>query len=468
MPDRADELADSTDAPVPEPGKQLNRERRAWYFYDWATSVFSTTVITVFLSPYLTGIAESWAQANGQTCGGDNSCFVYPLGITVNTGSIFAYTLSLATILQVVVLPVVGAIADASQQKRRMLAIFSTVGALCTASLFLVTGTNYLLGVGLFLIANIAYGSSIVVYYSWLPEIAGPDERDKVSSRGWAFGYLGGGLLLALNLVLFLNAEALGISDGDAVRICLASAGIWWLGFSIVTLTGLRQHRKPISAVRTSGALVAGFKQLGHTLRDIRTFPKTLFFLIAYLMYNDGIQTVANVAGEYGREELGIEQSNLITAILMVQFIAFFGALGLGLLARKIGALKTVKLSLVLWIVVLAIAYFIPYGAVLQFFLVAGAIGFVLGGSQALSRSLFSQMIPPGKEAEYFSFYEISERGTSWLGPLLYGLIFQLTGSYRYSVIAMVVFFAIGLLLLSRFDARAAIREAGNTPPAVI
>lgn len=442
-----------------KPSPRLRKERRSWYFYDWATSVFSTTVITVFLAPYLTGIAENAADSAG---------YIHPLGIPVVPGAFFGYVLSVSTVIQVIVLPIVGGIADHSQRKKLMLGILSYTGALCTAALFFVQGSNYVLGAGLFVLANVAYGSSIVVYYSWLPELAGPNERDEVSSRGWAFGYLGSGLLLALNLVLFLNAEPLGLTDGEAVRICLASAGVWWAIFTIIPIVGLRAHQRAEGHEHGIGVLTGGFRQLRTTFKDMRNYPKTLFFLGAFLLYNDGIQTVANIAGQYGDRELGLERSTLITAILLVQFIAFAGALLMGLVARRLGALKTVQWSLVLWIGVLIGAYFLGKNQAVQFFIAAIFIGFVLGGSQALSRSLFSQMIPHGKEAEYFSFYEISERGTSWLGPLLYGVIYQITGSYRYAVIALVIFFILGLALLSRFDARAAILEAGNTPPTVV
>lgn len=451
---------DGTAALEERPQSSTPRERRGWYFYDWATSVFSTTVVTVFLAPYLTGIAEAAA-------GGPDGR-IHPFGIPVAPGSFFSYVVSISTVVQVIVLPIIGAIADRTQRKKPMLAVLAYLGAFATMGLFFVTGDQYMLGAGLFVFANVAYGASIVVYYSYLPEIAAPDERDAVSSRAWAFGYLGGGVLLGLNLVLFLNAESLGISDGDAVRICLASAGVWWALFTVIPLLALRRHQPAQSNERGFAVLTGGFRQLAETFRHMRHYPKTIYFLFAYLLYNDGIQTVANVAGQYGEKELGLERGTLISAILLVQFVAFFGAVALGLLAVRIGALRTVLGSLILWVITLCFAYFISAGNALQFFLVAVAIGFVLGGSQALSRSLYSQLIPRGKEAEYFSFYEISERGTSWLGPLIYGLVFQFTGSYRYAIIALIAFFVAGFLLLLRFDARKAILEAGNVPPANI
>jgi UMF1 family MFS transporter len=213
---------------------------------------------------------------------------------------------------------------------------------------------------------------------------------------------------------------------------------------------------------------VDGFRQLWHTLKGLRAYPLTLLFLAAYLIYNDGIQTVIALAATYGTEELRLDDDVLVPTILMVQFLAFAGAIGMGRLALRIGAWKTVLLSLVLWTVVLAAAYALPAGRALPFVALGAGIGIVLGGSQALSRSLFSQLIPKGREGEYFGLYEISDKGTSWLGPLLFGVAYGATGSYRVAIISLVVFFALGFLLLLAVPMRRAILAAGNTPPRVL
>jgi MFS transporter, UMF1 family len=250
------------------------------------------------------------------------------------------------------------------------------------------------------------------------------------------------------------------------VRICLASAGVWWAGFTVVSVTLLRDRppREPVGDGR-SGPVRASFGQLWTTLRGLRRYPLTLWFLAAYLLFNDGVQTVIGVSAQYGAEQLKLPQTTLVSAILLVQFVAFAGAMGMGRLAAAVGARKTVLWSLAVWTVVLVAAYFVQAGAALQFYLLAMVIGFVLGGTQALSRSLFSQLIPSGKEAEYFGFYEISDRGTSWLGPFLFALTFQLTASYRYAIFSLVFFFLAGGILLSRLDLRRAIVAAGNVPP---
>jgi UMF1 family MFS transporter len=433
-------------------------EQRGWYWYDWANSVFTTSVTTVFLGPYLSDVAETAA-------GGRNGT-LHPLGIPVAADSVFPYLLSLSALVQVFVLPVVGALADRTRRKRELLAVLAYAGSLATAALFLVSGGRYLLGVGLFLLANTCFGASIVVYYSWLPEIAGPDERDAVSSRGWAWGYLGGGLLLALNLVLFLGRESFGLSEGDAVRICFLSVAAWWAAFTVIPLRRLRDRPAPPGTVAPTAT--GAFRQLADTLRHVRSYPQTWAFLLAYLLFNDGIQSVIGLAAQYGDKELELSQTVLISTILLVQFVAFGGALLLGRIAARVGAKRTVLGSLLVWVAVLCLAFGVQKGSAVQFYVLGVAIGVVLGGTQALTRSLFGQMTPVGREAEYFGLYEISDKGTSWLGTLAFGLALQFTGSYRIAIISLVVFFVAGFLLLTRVDVRRAVEEARGEQPVLL
>ncbi|MEV6932518.1 MFS transporter [Dactylosporangium sp. NPDC051485] len=444
--------------------QSTRRERVGWYFYDWANSAFQTTVITVFLGPYLTSIAEKAAGCDGDAC---DTAVIHPLGLSIAPGALFPYTVSLSVFLTVFALPVAGAIADRSAHKKQLLALFAYIGAAATTAMLFLTGDRYLLGAGLFLVANIAFGASIVVYNSFLPQIADEEDRDRVSSFGWAWGYLGGGTLLLLNVAAVLSKDALGMSTGEVARYSLVSAGLWWAGFTTIPLLALR-NRPPQAEALTGGgnALTDGFRQLWHTLRGLKAYPLTLFFLAAYLIYNDGIQTVISLASQYGTKELKLDDSVLVPTILMVQFLAFAGALLLGRLARAIGAWKTILVSLVLWTLVIVVAFFLPAKQAVPFVILGGAIGLVLGGSQALSRSLFSQLIPKGKEGEYFGIYEISDKGTSWLGPLLFGLAYDLTRSYRIAIVSLLVFFVAGFVMLAMVPIRRAIEQAGNTPPA--
>jgi UMF1 family MFS transporter len=448
--------------------------QRAWYWYDWANSAYVTTTLTVLMAPYLTVIAKKAAcptQASDLVCHTNLAV----IGIPVDPGSLVFYVLTLSTILSAIVLIFIGAIADRSPRPVRLFATFAWSGAAAATAMFLVSGDNWALGVLLLVFANLCLGSSLVIYDSLLCRIATPDERDRVSSRGWAWGYLGGGLLLALNLgLLTLNAQ-LGISTELAVRISLLSAGLWWAAFTIIPVVGLRDLRgttDQATAVTPPGqraGLISGsLRQLGTTFGELRLYPQTLLFLVAYLFFNDGIQTVISASSVYGAEELKFTSSQLIEIILLVQFVAFGGALLFGRLANRFGAWRVVLNSLALWTLVVTIAFFVPVGGFLIFIGLAVLIGIVLGGSQALSRSIYSQLIPRGREAEFFSLYQAMERGTSWFGTLVFGLVHQFTHSYRWAIIALIIFFVVGGLLLSRVRMREGIVAAGNKVPAVI
>ncbi len=432
--------------------------RRSWYLYDWANSAFSTTVISLFIGPYLTSVAESGADASGM---------ISLWGLDMRPGSLYPYAVSFSVFAQVFLLPIVGGIADRIKSRNGLLAVFAYIGSISTMFLYFVKDGRYALGAFLLIVANISFGAALVVANSYLQDLAAPDKRDTVSSRGWAFGYAGGGLLLLLNLVLYAGYESFGVTQGEAIRISLMSAGVWWAIFTIITVRGLRTLNRPVGAVG-SQALTVGFKELKVTLKDVRKYPETLKFLIAYLFYNDGIQTVIAISGTYAILELKLTEISLVFAILLVQITALIGALLLGRLSNSIGAKKVVLLTLVIWTVMVIVTYALPAGQQNPYLAIAAGIGFVLGGSQALSRSLYSQVIPRSREAQYFSFYEISERGTSWLGTFAFGVAFGLTGSYRQSVLLIIAFFIVGGLLLLRVNIRQAITESGNPQPTVV
>jgi UMF1 family MFS transporter len=435
------------------------REIFGWAMYDWANSAFSTTVGTVFLGPYLASLTAEAAKA-------------YPdgmarlAGIPIAPDSFLPYCVSFSVGMQVLFLPILGAIADYSHMRKQMMQIFATLGAIATIMLFLVQGDLWWLGGLLFILANLTFGAAMVFYNSYLPDIASEEQRDSVSSYGWAMGYLGGGLLLLLNLGFYQFREALGVPTGLAVRINLASAGIWWLGWSYLTWARLRPRHAHRVLPKNETYVSVGFKQLRHTLSDIKNFPETLKYLLAYFLYNDGIQTVIAVSATFAaaplvRGGLEIETSTLTIVILMIQFMAFFGALFWGKLAKWIGAKESIVVSLVIWSGVVIYAFGGLQGdtRVTQFFVLGAFIALVMGGSQAISRSLFAQMIPKGKEAEFYSFYEVSERGTSWIGPLLFGLMNQLFGNLRLAILSLIFFFIMGLILLPFVNVKKAIAD---------
>ena len=464
MPTESSVDPKQTPAPAPEPGNR--REQFGWYFYDWANSAFSTTVGAVFLGPYVSSLTEQAAGPDG---------LVRLLGIPIAPYSLVSYCITISVILQVLFLPILGAIADYSNLRKRLMQIFAVSGAIVTMFMFFITAQTWWLGCLLFIVANLCFGAAIVFYNAFLPDIAEPDERDRVSSVGWALGYLGGGILLALNLILFLMRDTIGIDSGMAVRINLFSAGLWWFGWSFVTWRLLRSRDIAKALKPGETYLSTGLKQLWATFKETAKYPHTIRFLLAYLLYNDGIQTVFASAAVFAaaplvRGGLGIEQGMLTQVILMIQFVAFGGALLFGRIAIRIGAKRALIIGLVIWTVVVIYAYLGLRGEsrFLQFWILGAFIALVMGGTQAVSRSLFANMIPPGKEAEFFSIYEVSERGTSWLGPLAFGLVNQLSGSLRPAIASIILFFVVGLFLLLRVDVRRAIAESGNKPPAVL
>jgi UMF1 family MFS transporter len=475
------------------------REIFGWTMYDWANSAFSTTVGTVFLGPYVTSIAEAAADASG---------FIHIGSFSMRPDSLFAYAISASVLLQVAFLPILGALADYSHSRKKLLMLFAVIGSLATTLMYFITDGGHWFAAALFIIANLSFGAGAVFYNAFLPDIASEDRRDRVSAAGFAMGYAGGGLLLLLNLVLFMFGDSLGLTDALVARISLASAGVWWLGFSTITFRLLRSHGRSKALPAGQTYVTIGFSQLATLLevpvrtvtillllpllipvllllqlplwaallpgagpiavliifmvRKARTLPEAIKYLVAYLLYNDGIQTVIAVAAIFAAQELNMSATNRILVILMIQFVAFGGAYFFGWLAGKMGARNAILVSLVIWSGTVFFAYFgmrefrvLNIGGVLditlaelQFWILGFVVALVLGGSQALSRSLFSQMIPHEQEAEFFSFYEVSERGTSWLGTLIFGLVNDATGSLRTGVLSLIFFFVVGLVLL--------------------
>ncbi|MCY7395018.1 MAG: MFS transporter [Nocardioides sp.] len=428
------------------------REQKAWYWYDWANSAFATTVAGVLFAPYLIAVAEEAAVDDR----------VSVLGLSVAPGALPSFVITASTLLAALLLPLLGAIADRTERKKDLLAGFAWAGALAGAMLFFVAGDNWQLGVGAFLVANICFGAAAVFNDSILCLISEEDERDQVSSRGWAFGYAGGGLLLALNFVLVTFHETFAMSEGMAVRVSLLSAALWWAGFTVIPFRGIRNHPLPHVEPGTGHVVARSFGQLWATLRSMRRYPVALTFLVAYLFFNDGIQTVIASASIFGVEELGFSTGTVLATYLLVQLVAIFGALGFGRAAARYGAKSVIMLGLATWMVIVSTAYFLPAGRLVPFLVLGAAIGVVLGGTQALARSYFSLLIPRGKEAEFFSFYHAMDRGTSWLGTLVFGLVYQLSGSYRPAILALIVFFLIGGVLLWRVDTQRGIEQAGN------
>lgn len=415
-----------------------SQSRFAWYMYDWASSAFTTTVITVFLGPYLTSIALAEAGQSG---------LLYAFGIPIAPQSLFPYAVSTSVFMQFLLLPLIGYASDGPLGKRFVILFCTAIGALATIGMYWIEAGLAMQGAVLFIIANGAYGSSIVAYNAMLNDVADHDDRDRVSSRGFAIGYAGGGLLLLLNLALYISKESLGMDGGHAVRIALASAGLWWAIFTFVPFLNIPKREKK----QKGEGLFASLS----TLKQIIHQPKILLFLIAFLLFNDGIQTVISMAAQFGSEELQLPLETLQISILLVQIIAVFGALMFGRLAQSSSALGMLLVSLFLWMSIIIYAYaFLPPGSSMHFYVLSGIIALVLGGSQSLARSIFSKIIPSGSESRYFGIYELTDRGSSWLGPLLFGISLQISGSYRSALLALIVFFVSGICFLWLFSRR--------------
>jgi len=452
----------STQSPEAMPqhsDKNDAREVFGWKMYDWANSAFYTTVVGALFSPYITRLAQD-AVGKGGT--------VMNLGFlgSVTAESFPTLCVSISVGAQVLLLPILGALGDYSNLKKRLMAVFCYTAVIANALLFFISGNLYLLGGLLFIIANVCFGASMVFYNAFLPEITTEDQRDKVSSRGFAYGYFGGGLLLALNLILVLGAERLGISAGMAVRLSFLSAALWWGGFAIITFRRLKTREAAKQLPPGQSYITAGFVELRSTFKELKRLPHTLKYLIVYLIYNDGIQTVIFASSVFLEQELfrGPNPTFLLSIFLVVQFVAVIGALFFERLASVIKTKNAILVSLFLWAGVVIYAYAFLHNTY-QAWVMAIVIAIVLGGSQALSRSLFSLMIPKGRESSFFGIYEVSERGTSWMGPLLFSIVVARTGSYRQALLSLIVFFVVGLVGLFFINTDRAVHEAGNLEP---
>lgn len=429
--------------------------------YDWANSAFFTTVVGVLVGPFLMGLASKAV--------GEDGVILDLLLFKVTPKGLPAFCTAISVISMVVILPILGAIADYTHFEKRFMAFFCYLGVLASALLFFVSDSYVFCSV-LFIIATMSFAAANVFYNAFLIDITTEDKRDKVSSYGYGLGYLSGFLMLILNLIFISNAESFGISTSRAVRICFLGAAIWWGLFAIITFKLLKTRGAGKQIPKNQTLLTVGFKELGNTFRQIRKLPYTLRFLVAYLFYNDGIQTVILQSSVFIAYELftskGLETDNsfLIIIFCIAQISAFVGAVTFERIARFTGAKGAILLSLAVWcgIVIYAYAFFQSKE---QAYAMGAIIGMVLGSSQALSRSLFSQMIPRGFESSFFGLYEISEKGTSWMGQLMFTIIVGATGSFRHAILGLIIFFVVGIILLFFTDTKRAIHEAGNLTP---
>jgi UMF1 family MFS transporter len=443
--------------------KNDRREIFGWLTYDWANSAFYTTVISVLLGPYLTSLAQAHVGENG---------VIFDFGSlgAVTAKNLFSLSITVSVFCQVLFLPVLGAIADYSNLKKRLMAFFCYLGVTASGLLFFISGDSYIYGSILLVVANLSFGAANVFYNAYLVDITTEDRRDFISSYGFASGYAGGILMLILNILFVQNAESFGLTTGFAVRLSLLAASLWWGTFALVTFSLVKSRDAGKTKPEGKNIVSIGFGELGGTVKELIRLRRSAQFLAASFCYNNGIQTVITSASVFLAQELFVargteaSQSFLLGIFLVAQISALVGAISFERLARIIGAKRTLLISLTVWICIVIYAYgFLQTTA--QAWVMSGFIGLVLGSSQALSRSLYSQMIPRGRESSFFGLYEISERGTSLVGSLVFGIVVGATGSFRQAILSMILFFAAGITILIFTDTKRAIHEAGNLTP---
>ena len=415
-------------------------ELRAWAMYDWANSVFMTIILLVY-PIYFTRVA-----------GAD----LAPVVATARIAFATAISMTLIAVLS----PILGAMADHAGIKKKMLAVFLGFGAAATAALYFVGRGQWLLGAVLFVIGNIGVTGTIVFYESLLPHIAAHDEVDRVSMAGYALGYLGGGLLLIVALVAIQKPALFGIPDTrEAMRISFVATAVWWVVFSIPLFRTVPEPPRSAGEAGQAerGLVAAAFARLGRTLRELRHYRHAFLFLVAFLLYNDGVNTIIRMASPYGTE-IGIAEGSLIAAFVLVQFVGIPFSFLFGAIADRIGAKRAIFISLATYLVIAVWGFYMK--TAFQFFVLAFLVGMVQGGAQGLSRSLFATLIPRQKSSEFFAFFSVFEKFAGIFGPAIFGFMAMATGSSRNAILSLIVFFVVGGALLAFVDVAAGQRAA--------
>ncbi|GAB3755666.1 MFS transporter [Spirosoma pomorum] len=418
------------------------RTLRAWTYYDWANSVHSLVIVSSIFPVYFS------ATALNET-GGPMINF---LGLSIKNSVLFSYTISAAFLLTALLSPICTALADYSGRKKAFMKLFCYTGAISCSLLFFFTRETTTFAVICFGLSLVGWGGSIVFYNSYLPDIATEDQFDRVSARGFSMGYVGSVLLMILNLLVILKRDWFGnISEGLASRLAFLTVGLWWIGFAQIPFNRLPDGTpKPLKA---GNYLLNGFRELRSVFGRVRQQALTGRFLLAFFVYNMGVQTVLYVATLFGSDELKMNGQNLIILILLLQLVAIPGAYGFARLSDRIGNTYTLMVIIFIWVGVCAGAYGVQTQG--QFFGLAAVVGLVMGGVQSLSRSTYAKLVPATTEtASYFSFYDVTEKLSIVLGTLLYGLIEQLTGSMRNSILVLLGLFVVGFLLLWRIPSQ--------------
>ena len=421
-------------------GSDSNRPIWAWAFYDWANSAFATTVMAGFFPLFF---KQYWNSGVIETVS------TFRLGLAN----------SIASLIVVLFAPLLGAIADHMDKRKGFLLLFAALGVVMSGALYFVAAGAWEIAALCYILAVLGFSGGNLFYDALLTFIARPQQLDRVSALGFALGYLGGGILFALNVAMVLKPAWFGLADASqAVRVSFLSVAVWWALFSIPVFLWVREP-KAADSLSMGQAVRRGCGQLARTLREIGRLPHTFLFLLAYWLYIDGVDTIVRMAVDYGLS-LGFPSNSLITALLITQFVGFPAAIAFGRIGDRIGARRGIYIALCVYILVTAWGAFMDQ--VWEFYLLAVVIGLVQGGVQSLSRSLYARLIPPGRSAEFFGFYNMLGKFAAVLGPALMGWVAVLSGSPRIGILSVLILFVAGALLLTRVDLERGMRDAAQ------
>ena len=416
----------------------------SWAMYDWANSVYSLVITSTIFPAFYEAV----------TSDGNEATLIDKVKIGsfefVNT-ALYNYALAIAFIVVALMSPILSSIADYRGNKKQFLQFFCTMGSLACCSLYFFDADHINTGLVSVIIACIGFWGSLVFYNSYLPEIAAPEDRDRVSAKGFTMGYIGSVLLQIICFVFVLKPDLFGITVGKASQISFLLAGIWWFGFGQWSIAKLPAGLRVVKAGQEENVLVGGYKELHKVWKQLKHLPILDNFLGSFFFYNMGVQTVMLAATLYGKSELNIPTTNLIIAILIIQLVAIPGALLMGKMASSFGNFKTLMIAVTVWILICIIGYYVPRNGVTEFYCLATLVGFVMGGIQSVSRSTYAKLMPPTHDtASFFSFYDVTEKIAIVIGMFSFGFIIELTGSQKNAVLGLCVFFIIGLILLIR------------------
>lgn len=413
----------------------------AWAFYDWANSVYSLVIATAVFPIYYESVTS-----------GNNGTVTF-LGTSFNNASLLSYSLSFSFLIVALLSPILSGIADYTGNKKRFMQFFCYLGSFSVIALYFFKDNDTLwIGILATIFASIGFWASVVFYNSYLPEVAFPDQYDRVSAKGFMYGYFGSVFLLTFNLTMVMKPELFGITDPTLpARISFLSVGIWWMGFAQITFYHLPNNvfnKKP-----RKDYIFKGLRELREVVKSLKRLTSLKQFLTAFFLYSIGVQTIILLAGIYGKKELGIGTSKLIITILLIQLVAIFGAYIFSRISEKIGNIKTLKLTIAIWGLICFAAYLLDKDNKyidLQFYTLGGLIGMVLGAIQSLSRSTYSKLLPETEDhATYFSFFDVTEKIAIVLGTFIFGFVGSITNSMRNSIFILAIFFLLGYIVLS-------------------